>query len=604
MHKFSKNILCFLPFLLCLLESSPAQPNFVLIVLDDMGWTGTSVQMDSSRTNSRSDFYVTPAIEQLGQSGLIFSQAYAPAPKCSPSRCSILTGRSTARNHFTTTDNQITPDRLLVEGATTNFLDGADTTLAEWLKLTGLNYRTAHFGKWHLGSAATSSPANNGFDMSDGATSNGDGNQGATVQTDPKKIFSLTNQAINFIQNSVTDGVPFYLQLSHYAVHTDIEATQASIDLYNDANQRPPGQNHTDVEYAAMTEDTDTGIGQLLASISNLGLDSNTYVMLISDNGGQMNVTNNAPLHRGKTFIYEGGIRVPMFIKGPGVPANRYISEAVVAYDIFPTIAELTGSSTPLPANLDGQSLLPLLSENTFDRRQPIFFHSPHYENNPNKTPRSAVVDGVYKLLVEYETGNTYLFDLSSDVGEDTDLSAAQPDRTHELCVILRNHLKAAEADMPSLDATHANFSGIAPDIDGDGLEDAWEFRELLSYTYGPTDDPDGDGKDNMTEYNEGSDPYVDETVSSVGEEILPWIKVYPNPATERLNIQLEPSTLTTELLLQIIDLKGQTVIEVGREYAETLQLSIQGLSAGLYFLKVQGQNNAFQSIGVRFVIE
>jgi len=265
-------------------------------------------------------------------------------------------------------------------------------TYAEWLKSTGLNYRTAHLGKWHLGNAQASNPTNNGFDVNDGTTNNSTGNQGGTIQTDPKKIFDLTTRSIDFIQTAVADGAPFLLQLSHYAVHNNIEARQETVDLYNDPNVRPPGVIHTGVEYAAMTEDTDDGIGQLLGAISNLGIDNNTYVMLLSDNDGQINLTDNTPLSFGKTFISEGGLRVPFIIKGPNIASGSYNAEPIVEYDLFPTIAALTGSNTPLPANLDGQSIAPLLNGNAFNRSEPIYFHSPHYDQNPNKTPRSAVV--------------------------------------------------------------------------------------------------------------------------------------------------------------------------------------------------------------------
>ncbi|WP_081979182.1 YHYH protein [Lacinutrix jangbogonensis] len=495
--------------LFCFNQVSAQSPNFVIIVVDDQGWTGSSVQMDANILGSKSDFYVTPEMESMSQAGITFSQGYAPAPKCAPSRASILTGRTTARNNFTSTDNDIATGKILIEGTTETALDGADITYAEWLKSTGLNYRTAHFGKWHLGSAATSSPSSNGFDFNDGNTNNSNGNQGGTVQTDPKKIFDLTNRSISFIQDAVTDGVPFLLQLSHYAVHNNIEARQETIDLYNDPSQRPLGTLHTNIEYGAMTEDTDDGIGQLLAEITNLGLDSNTYIMLISDNGGQLgNLTDNTPLAFGKTFLYEGGIRVPFIIKGPNITSNSYNTEAVVEYDLFPTIAELTGSSLALPANIDGQSLVPLLTGNTFNRTAPIYFHSPHYDINPNKTPRSAVIDGQYKLVVTYETGNISLYDLSTDIGETTDISASQASIAQELCIKLRDHLKAVNATMPTLDPTNALFSGAEPDVDNDGLDDAWEFRELLSYTYGPNDDPDNDGDNNITEFMNGTDPY------------------------------------------------------------------------------------------------
>jgi len=507
--KFGKLFIRVYLFLFCLSQTYAQSPNFVIIVVDDQGWTGSSVQMDAGIPGSKSDFYLTPEMESMSQAGMTFSQGYAPAPKCAPSRASILTGRTTARNNFTSTDNDIAIGRVLIEALTETALDGADITYAEWLKSTELNYRTAHFGKWHLGSAATSSPSSNGFDFNDGNTNNGNGNQGATVQIDPKKIFDLTNRSISFIQDAVTDGVPFLLQLSHYAVHNNIEARQETIDLYNNPALRPPGTIHTGVEYGAMTEDTDDGIGQLLAEITNLGLDNNTYIILVSDNGGQINLTDNTPLSFGKTFLYEGGIRVPFIIKGPNITSNSYNTEAVVEYDLFPTIAELTGSSVALPDNMDGQSLVPLLTGNEFNRIEPIYFHSPHYDLNPNKTPRSAVVDGQYKLVVTYETGDISLYDLSADIGETNDISSSQVNITQDLCIKLRDHLKTVSATMPTLDPTNALFSGSGIDVDNDGLDDAWEFRELLSYTYGANDDPDNDGDNNLTEFTNGTDPYL-----------------------------------------------------------------------------------------------
>lgn len=496
-------ILCFLG------QELIAQPNFVLIVLDDMGWTGSSVQMDGSRTDSKSDFYLTPVLNQFALDGMTFSQGYAPSPKCSPSRCSIMTGKSTARNHFTNTSSNVTTGELLIEPSSDTTIPGADTTYAEWLKSIGMNYRTAHLGKWHLGRGTTANPGNNGFDVNDGTTSNGDGNQGGTVQTDPKKIFDLTNRSISFMQDAVNDNVPFLIQVSYYAVHSDIEARQETIDLYNNPAQRPMGSLHTGVEYAAMTEDTDTGIGQLLAGITNLGIDSNTYVIIVSDNGGQLNSTSNAPLSWGKTFITEGGIRVPFMIKGPNIAANSRSDEAIVAYDLFPTIAELTGSNAALPDNMDGQSIAPLLTGGSFTRNKPLFFHSPHYDQNPNKKPQSAVVDGNYKLVADYESGAINLYNLDSDIGESTNLSGSETVKANELTLVLRDHLKEVSASMPALDPSHANFSGTGNDVDADGLEDAWEFRELLTHAQGADSDPDNDGFTNLEEYNNGTDPLV-----------------------------------------------------------------------------------------------
>jgi arylsulfatase A-like enzyme len=528
-------------------KTSFSQSNFVFIVLDDQGWTGTSHQMDTGLTNSKSDFYYTPEIESFASEAMTFSQGYAPAPKCSPSRCSILTGRSTARNSFTNTDNNINTGKLLIEATTQTALDGNDITYAEWLKATGLNYRTAHFGKWHQGRNITSSPSSNGFDFNDGATSNANGNNGGGIaQVDPKKIFDLTTRSIDFITTAVNENVPFFLQLSHYAVHKDIEARQETIDIYNNSALRPSGGVHTEVEYGAMTEDTDVSIGQLLRAIKSLGIESNTYVILISDNGGQLNTTVNTPLKLGKTFLAEGGIRVPFIIKGPGITANSYNTEPIVAYDLFPTIAELTGSTSALPSNLDGQSIVPLLTGGSFNRTNPLFFHSPHYDANPQKSPMSAAIQGNHKLTVNYETGSVSLYDLSTDIEEENDISDSEQAVTQKMLLSLRDHLKEVNAPMPSLDPSHATFSGTGTDVDNDGLEDAWELTEMLTYTYGPNDDPDGDGQTNLQEYTNNTDPFetmtleeplcnkttifANETTNAVCFEIVDHVrKVYTN---------------------------------------------------------------------------
>jgi arylsulfatase A len=579
--------------LICLFQATAQTPNFVIIVMDDQGWTGSSRQMDESITGSKSDFYQTPQIDSIAQNGMTFSQGYSPAPKCSPSRASILTGRTTARNNFTNTDNNIATGEILIEALSETSLEPTDTTYAEWLKSTGLNYRTAHFGKWHQGGTTASSPGSNGFDFSDGSTNNNSGNNGGIVaQLDPKNMFDLTTRSISFLQTAVTDGVPFLLQLSHYAVHTDVEARQETIDLYNDAIQRPLGTNHTNPEYGAMTEDSDDAVGQLIAEITRLGLDSNTYVIFISDNGGQHgNKTDNTPLAFGKTFLYEGGIRVPFIIKGPNITANTYNTEAVVEYDLFPTIAELTGSSVPLPSNLDGESLVPLLTGNSFTRKAPIYFHSPHYESNSNKSPRSAAVEGNYKLIVEYETGNTYLFDLSTDIGENNDLSSSLPSTTLALCIKLRDHLKSVNATMPTLDPTNALFSGTESDVDGDGLDDAWEFRELLSFKYGPNDDPDNDGDNNLTEFTNDTDPYDPGTVLTLKNHITleNYVSVYTNTQSNLLHIKLGDDVNQKEVRkIEVFDATSKLMHSTNK-YEETIQ--IKNFSKGTYIVQITFDN-------------
>ncbi|MEO1258654.1 MAG: sulfatase-like hydrolase/transferase [Bacteroidota bacterium] len=488
-------------------------PNFVLILADDMGWNGTAVQLLPTENGSASDFYETPNLQQLAAEGMTFSQGYAPAPKCSPTRNSILTGESTARNSFTETGNQIETGQILIEATTNRDIDHDDVTIAEWLKSLGLNYQTAHFGKWHLGS---NGPADHGFDFSDGATSNNHGNaaNGEVIQEDPKTMFELTEKGIQFMQDAVAAGDPFYLQMSHYAVHGGTETTQASFDYFA---AKPPGAVHDNVEFAGMTKDLDAAIELLLQEINALEIEGETYVVFMSDNGSG-GASDNAPLREQKAYIFEGGIRVPFIVKGPGIPAGTFCPTPVHGYDLFPTIAEWTGSSAALPATLDGESIAPLLEQLPFARTEPLYFHLPHYSGNADKIPRSAAVDGQYKLIVEYDTGIDYLYDLDADIGETNNIAAANPVILHDLKVKLRDHLKSVGANMPALDPAHPNFSGTGTDVDNDGLDDAWEFTELLSYTFGPTDDPDKDGDDNLTEYLNGTDPLVGGNVVVINE--------------------------------------------------------------------------------------
>jgi len=513
-------------FLLFLLSFNIAaqSPNFVFILADDMGWNGTSIQISPSETGSMSDFYETPNLVQLASEGMTFSQAYAPAPNCAPTRNSILTGEAPARNSFTTVGGGQTADRVLISGSNGNELDNADITIAEWLNSTNLNYRTAHYGKWHIGAGG---PDANGFSHHDGNNNNGEGDagDGQVIQDDPKKMMDLTNKGITFMQNAVAADEPFYLQLSHYAVHTSVETTQAAQDYFA---AKPAGTVHSNVDYAGMTRDFDDAMGVLLAEITNLGITGNTYVIFTSDNGAQANQSSNAPLYRSKGSIHEGGIRVPMIIRGPNIPANSTNSEPVVAYDLFPTIADWTGSSATLPITLDGTSIKNLTLQTTFNRNAPVYFHYPHYGNG-NLAPASVATQGDYKLMVNYETGVDNLFDLSTNINDNTNnnIIATNPIIALDMKIQLRDHLKETNANMPSLDPTNAQFSGTAPDIDSDGLEDDWEFRELLSYHFGPTDDPDGDGMDNLTEMNNGTDPLIDETILAIDEISNFWASIY-----------------------------------------------------------------------------
>jgi len=202
------------------------RPNFVFILADDQSWNGTSVLMDPQRADSRSDFHRTPRLETFARTGIIFSQGYAPAPKCSPSRISILTGKSNARLQFTFTDNIKDAGTRLREPQTELVIADSLITIAEWLQKQQWGYLTAHYGKWHLNGKG---PAFHGFQRSDGETGNDDGNQGGLIQNNPRKIFSITDSACTFMADAVRLGKPFFVQISHHAPRKPIETRQATL---------------------------------------------------------------------------------------------------------------------------------------------------------------------------------------------------------------------------------------------------------------------------------------------------------------------------------------------------------------------------------------
>ena len=281
-------------------------PNFVFILADDQSWNGTSVQMHPDRSDSKSDFYRTPNIERLAAQGMIFSHAYSPGPMCSPSRASFQTGKSPAQLRMTNVGggSPASPSHRLAFPPHSSSLPAEETTIAEVLKQAG--YQTAWFGKWHLGE---SGPGAHGYDESDGPTGNSDG------QTDdpnnPKDIFGITERGIAFMEKNVQAGKPFYLQLWHYAVHGPVQSMEKTEEVYDGA---PAGEKHQSTSYAAMTQNLDTGVGMIMDTIKELGIDDNTFVVYMSDHGAGAALSSNMPLNQGKGTLWEGGMRVPLIM--------------------------------------------------------------------------------------------------------------------------------------------------------------------------------------------------------------------------------------------------------------------------------------------------
>jgi arylsulfatase A-like enzyme len=426
-----------------------ALPSFVFILVDDMGWTGLSCAMQKKVPESKSDFYQTPRIDELARQGMRFSHAYSPSSMCTPSRASLLTGKSPALLRMTTpgpVHGQPT-DRKLIPPRHVDSLPDSEITIAEILRRQG--YATAHFGKWHL---AGGGPGNHGFEQHDGDT--GNGGPGLYGDPNPKDIFGITKRAIRFMDDQVAAGRPFYVQLSHYAVHGPSQALRRTTTAFA---ERPAGTRHHDVDYAAMTGDLDTSVGTVLDSIDRLGLADNTYVVFMSDNGaaGRPRSHENWPLAGGKATFWEGGIRVPLIVRGPGVEPNSFCHHSVVGYDLFPTFCELADLTIAPPVSIEGTSLVPLLLERTggsaFQRdRAELVFHFPHYARGPNQTPQSAILAANFKLIRFLETNETRLFDLDKDIGEQNDLTEILPDKSATMAQRLDAYLADIDAQLPA----------------------------------------------------------------------------------------------------------------------------------------------------------
>lgn len=573
-----------------LLQPCKAQsPNVIFILIDDQGWNGTSHQMDNNRADSKSDYYQTPNVERLAQAGTTFSQAYAPAPKCSPTRNSILTGQSTAKSLFTNTTTVTVTTEFLLEPSSTNSIDNGLITFPELVKQENPNYMMAHYGKWHLGAGG---PSSHGFDRSDGNTGNNDGDHGGGIQADPKKIFSITDSALAFINDARVANRPFYLQLSHYAVHSASELTQARYDTFNTPSLRPIGTVHNDTLFAGMTEDIDQAMGYLLDSITAWGLDANTYIVYMADNGASTTVSRNRPLTRGKIFLTEGGIRVPLIIKGPNISSAAYNTTPVIGYDLYATFVDwMLGNTNNIPSNVDGTSLKDLLVNTTssINRNNSLIFHSPHYASNASKKPVSAIRNDSFKLVVDYELGQFYLYDMINDIEEAFDVKTSYPEVFSSLCLELRDYLKNTNADMPNLNPADPANNGPIGDLDNDGLDDRWEFSELLTHSYVATDDPDLDGFDNQTEYVNGTDPYVANNLSSISSSSSSLqFDIFPNPSTDLININTRQSF--DKVLLY--DASGQKIIR----RTQDKQLHVKNLSDGLYFIVLKKDRQVIYS--------
>jgi arylsulfatase A-like enzyme len=414
------------------------RPNIVLMLSDDQGWSGLSVPMHPDVPGSKSDDFHTPNLQHLAAQGMRFSAAYSPSSVCSPTRISLQTGKSPAALHWTKAAPAETGHKL-IEPRNVKSIADKETTIAELLQRAG--YATAHYGKWHIGGGG---PEKHGYDESDGDT----GNEHAFKFKDPNPvdIFGMADRAAAFMEKHAKANKPFFIQLSWNALHAAENANRATLSKYE---QRLAGENSKRIATAAITEDLDTGVGKVLEALHRLGLAENTFVIYMSDNGSS---GGKKVLNGGKGGVWEGGIRVPFMVRGPGVQSNSWCHTRVVGYDLFPTFCEWAGIEPQLlPEGIEGGSITALLSNagrgEVMRPREELVFHFPHYQGD---TPHSAILLGNLKLLHFYEDNRDLLFDLSQDLGERNDLASSKPTDVERLRKRLQTYLTTVNAQLPT----------------------------------------------------------------------------------------------------------------------------------------------------------
>ena len=423
-------------------------PNFIFILADDQGWNGTSVRMNDTIPYSASDFYETPNLEKLAKKGMKFSNAYGSAPVCAPSRYSIQFGQTPARL------------QMIRVGMNTNHIEhNSSNTLVKQIKKTNSSYKAAHFGKWGM----DSDPKSLGYDKSDGPTKNKDGffdydsrelQWGNNISEDPKKIFSITEKAIDFIEENAQKKTPFYLQLSHYAIHSNLMMTKKSYEKYS---KKEKGKIHDNIGLGAMTEDLDHSVGLIMEKLKELGIENNTYIIYSSDNGSVPIIvprryykqSYNYPLSRGKWDAMEGGIRVPMIISGPNIEPNSFSDTNISFSDLLPTIIDIISSKKIKDKSLDGGSFKKILfgkSKKIKRTTNGLIFHVPYENGIALKRAHSAIIQDNYKLVKFYDNNEIKLFDLNVDIFEKNDLSQKKGIIAKRLEASLMDYLSSVKA--------------------------------------------------------------------------------------------------------------------------------------------------------------
>lgn len=437
-------------------EYEDIKPNILLINIDDMGWRDVGFM--------GSEFYETPNLDQLAAKGMIFTNAYASASNCAPSRACMMSGQWTPRHGIYTvasSERGKSEDRKLIPTLNNEYMPENNILIPGILKNAG--YETCHAGKWHL----NDDPSLFGFDVNIGGSHAG--NPGSYYPPykrvpsleAPKDDYYLTNlimdKTLQFLNG--VDEQPFFLYYSPYAVHTPIHPVDSLLSNYEG---KPAWNGQDNAKYATMVENLDIQIGRLIDNLEKSGKLENTFILFTSDNGGHYGITKQWPLRSGKGSYYEGGIREPLFVYWeneiqPGTKSDIPVTNL----DFYPTILEVAGVTKPTGKTLDGKSILPVLTGNGTLEERPLFWHFPiylqAYVKNDTTTqdplfrtrPGSAIRFGDWKLIQYFENNDIELYNLKDDIGEKINLSKTNPEKKDELLHLLEEWREKTNAPVP-----------------------------------------------------------------------------------------------------------------------------------------------------------
>ena len=467
-------------------QSKSKQPNVIVILADDLGWADLG--------SYGSTFYETPNLDKLASNGIRFTQNYATCPVCSPTRASMMTGKFAVKTGVTDwikgrqEDGKAMPYEKLIAQPTAYQLALEEKTIAEYALEN--NYKTFFAGKWHLGEEEKYWPQYQGFQTNIGGWSKGSPTgrindttggfftpyKNPTLPDGPTGEYltdRLTNECLSFIERN--QQTPFFLMYSLYAVHNPLQAPAALIKKYQ-AKQKQLGIQNNDrfakdedwmkyengwrrrlvqdnPVYAAMIENMDWNIGRMLDKLKQLNLDDNTLVIFTSDNGGlstaEGSPTTNGPLRAGKGWLHEGGIRVPLIMYWKGkILAGTTTDLPVTTADLFPTIAKAINDNYRKDKSIDGENILQLLRKPQTSSNRKLFWHYPHYSNQGGK-PGSAIREGNYKLIYNYEDETVELYDVVNDIAEKNNIASVNKKKTNQLRKKLQKWLKKTNSPKP-----------------------------------------------------------------------------------------------------------------------------------------------------------